>query len=233
MSIRDIMLKKTKNFIAQKLLIGAILNKEPVLIIDYILDQISDINFVCDGYTSPLFTLVSSKETFDLNTLKLLIERGANIHIEDSSDGSSLLQHVISLNDADAIDLLIETGANIHHKDYNGKTILDYAKDEDLGKCLADILSTDGLEEEKYHFNEVNRYFMRLSKEKVERMVRILSTNDNITLNMLYNFVTVYAKSSKIVSPFYQPEYMVDETGIANVKDDVNITSDLYSLYNM
>ena len=101
-----------------------------------LIDHGADVNFRSKLGMTPIY-LASQHDAYDLT--KLLIENGANIDVPSTNEVKSpLIESTIQGNTLIVI-ALIEAGANINIKDLEGKTALDYAKQngfEDIVKIL-------------------------------------------------------------------------------------------------
>jgi ankyrin repeat protein len=74
--------------------------------------------------------------------LKRLIQRGADVNVQDQSGRSPLIVAVL-MNHLDAVGLLLAAGADINHRDRHGATALYYAAEAGLFK-LAELLVKGG-----------------------------------------------------------------------------------------
>src|SRR5690606_38176768 len=104
-----------------------------------------------DGETALTISVING----NLDIMKYLIEKGANIN-HKTHDGSTVLLNSISnlhhsIDNLSMIKYLVENGADINHKNNKGETILNIAIKEkkiDIIKCLiengADILEYIG-----------------------------------------------------------------------------------------
>jgi hypothetical protein len=95
--------------------LGVVLNSSHPEFLRALLDGGVDPNFVSEG--DPLIFYVTSESTFD--SLKLLVERGANVNKRDSLRNSALYQALVSYA-LDQIDYLLDHGANPNTYNING-----------------------------------------------------------------------------------------------------------------
>ncbi len=82
-------------------------------------------------------TLRSFNSKKDKDTVKDLLEKGANINVKDDQGKTPL--HIIvstSKNKKEIVELLLEKGAKINAKDNEGKTPLDLAQNEEVKELL-------------------------------------------------------------------------------------------------
>nr|MCU0227722.1 ankyrin repeat domain-containing protein [Bryobacterales bacterium] len=59
--------------------------------------------------------------------LRLLLEKGADLHVKDAEEAATALHHAASWGRVDALRFLLEKGADPQAKDKNGKTALEVA----------------------------------------------------------------------------------------------------------
>ena len=79
--------------------------------------------------------LIDAARYGDLETVKLLIENGADIDAKDK-DGYTVLMYASNNGNLEIIKYLVENGADINIKDKNGDTALNYARTEGIKEVL-------------------------------------------------------------------------------------------------
>jgi hypothetical protein len=95
--------------------LGVVLNSSHPEFLRALLDGGVDPNFVSEG--DPLIFFVTSESTFD--SLKLLVERGADVNKRDSLRNSALYE-ALTYRALDQIDYLLNHGANPNTYNING-----------------------------------------------------------------------------------------------------------------
>lgn len=118
-------------------LIWAIQNKRKK-VVEIMINNKADINAVSDGST-PLMWAVSDNS---LDIVKLLIDKGADINTETDFLGfkQSALEISVTHNFTDIVKLLLEHGADVKFRDYKGKSLLSYAKEDGYDKEIVELL---------------------------------------------------------------------------------------------
>jgi ankyrin repeat protein len=86
--------------------------------------------------------LLSRAELGDVNSIKSLLERGADVHARDKH-GETALMKAARLGNYPVVKLLIEFGADVHAIDAKGGTALGYASKFGQEE-VADLLKTHG-----------------------------------------------------------------------------------------
>jgi hypothetical protein len=86
--------------------------------------------------------LLSRAEKGDVNSIKTLLERGADVHARDDL-GETALMKAARLGNYPVVKLLIEFGADVHAMDAKGGTALGYASRFGQEE-VADLLKTHG-----------------------------------------------------------------------------------------
>ncbi|UZW12681.1 ankyrin repeat domain-containing protein [Clostridium pasteurianum] len=81
------------------------------------------------GYT-PLMYAVSNDQKYDI--VKLLIDNKANVNHKASSDGYTPLIAAVNFERYTIVDLLIKNGADVNAADNKGKTVLEYACNQNV-----------------------------------------------------------------------------------------------------
>jgi len=81
-----------------------------------------------DGFT-PL--ILASCDTSDPNIIKLLIKHQAGVNSGDKFGNTPLITASAFNSEPRVIEILIKHGANVNARSIEGKTALDYAKDND------------------------------------------------------------------------------------------------------
>ena len=107
-------------------------------IVEIMINNKADINAVSNGST-PLIWAVSDNS---LDIVKLLIDKGADINTVTDFYGfkTSALETAVIHNFTDIVKLLLEHGADVKFKDYNGKSLLSYAKEDGYDKEIVELL---------------------------------------------------------------------------------------------
>lgn len=75
--------------------------------------------------------LLDAVKSGDKETVKKLIEDGADIDCKDS-DGATPLLNAVNNKNLDIVSILLENGADVNCKNFDGKTPLDLAKDNEI-----------------------------------------------------------------------------------------------------
>jgi hypothetical protein len=81
-------------------------------------------------------TLMKAAWDNNLEIVKLLLERGANVNLQRSSGETALMDAVVK-NNIEIIKLLIEHGADINIKDIENQKAIDRTKDPQIIKMLS------------------------------------------------------------------------------------------------
>ena len=90
----------------------------------WLIEKGVDVNH-CDknGFTAVL----NAAQQGNLDVLKLLKERGANIHVQSEMGRNSIMSAATGTGDCDTVRWLIEKGVDVNHCDKNGLTAVHYA----------------------------------------------------------------------------------------------------------
>jgi len=118
--------------------------------IEELLDDGVDIDSVNgDGNTALFYALISLKTTFNLEgasretrrleTLHLLLERGADPNFRTAT-GKTPLMAAAQYGNLEAVPLLLEAGAYAAAADAEGRTSLDYLEEKSLAQHLLDSM---------------------------------------------------------------------------------------------
>lgn len=138
-------------------------------IVSMLLDASADINVPGDEINGPPFVWAAKKS--DVNIMKLLLEKGGNINIIHTKDGSKDTPlHVASSNKQDdAILFLVDNGADLTIQNKSGQRPLDIFAEkyvEDYEKSISQREETIRVQEQE--------------KEKVQRRMENPNNKDNL-----------------------------------------------------
>jgi ankyrin repeat protein len=78
--------------------------------------------------------------------IKLLVERGANIQVKNTSGRTPLHVAAYNLNAGDAVSYLIEKGADVNARDSTGETPLRYALESGSHPAIEILRAHGGVE---------------------------------------------------------------------------------------
>ena len=112
--------------------------------ITYLLGKKADVNAVNDQGKTPLLVVLYAyiiNEDKLRNIVKQLIQKGANINVEDNDEHNTPLHLACDLSDIEIVKLFIKKGANMTKKNKNNETPLDIAKKRGYKK-IATFLSS-------------------------------------------------------------------------------------------
>ncbi|RLD83553.1 MAG: hypothetical protein DRJ10_03250, partial [Bacteroidetes bacterium] len=104
-------------------------------IINLLIDAGAKIEYAKYFGKTPIMQAVSRKKYVAVQTL---INRGANVN-HKTKYGETPLVMAIKENDYPIMKLLVESGAKANIK-YEGKTLLEFAKEEDVSPMIVDYL---------------------------------------------------------------------------------------------
>lgn len=87
----------------------------------------------------------------DFETMKTLVERGANVNSVDTRDGSTILQRAVIQNEKSMVDFLIQNHVDLNQTDQSKRTPMHYAalyKFIDIAKILINAGASLDIEDE-------------------------------------------------------------------------------------
>ena len=117
--------------------LGYVCSKEELLEVARALlsrnDVLRYINAKDDNSLTPLHSASYNGHTEVVN---LLIEKGADINVKDTSRGATPLHYASENGHTEVVNLLIEKGADIHVKDNSGNTPVHYARSTEVVNLL-------------------------------------------------------------------------------------------------
>ncbi len=139
----EVLLKKAK--------IGAALVSESELLRDFVLasqsgdsdrvkgmiDSGIDLNGQIEDKTALMVASVKS----DLTTLKILIEKGANLNVQSITAKTTALHFALNSSQSGTIKLLVEKGADLNIADADGNPPLIYAVNKNLSEIVSLFLN--------------------------------------------------------------------------------------------
>lgn len=133
---------------AEKLNRGAninTLNKDgiPTIVVAADMGNEKLMRYLLENGANPNASITNSDETAimrradagDMDSIKLLLEFGADINHANST-GETALMRAIRSRKRHVIKGLIEEGADLHLADYTGRTAIDYAEDTRSGRII-------------------------------------------------------------------------------------------------
>ncbi|MCA9487373.1 MAG: ankyrin repeat domain-containing protein [Nanoarchaeota archaeon] len=109
-------------------------------IVEYLLEKGANIETTNKNGFTPLLWAVDQNS---LNTVKILVENGADIEAkrEDDYKGRNSLITAVYLDYFEIVKYLVESGANVNAVDNEGKTALDYAIEEENQEVIDYLIS--------------------------------------------------------------------------------------------
>lgn len=87
----------------------------------------------------------------DVDSIDYLHLHGADIDVQDKLDGWNSMIYAASENNIETVKKLYNLGANPHIKDKNGKTFLDFIKDEKVRSDMKEYITVNIKRVKKYH----------------------------------------------------------------------------------
>jgi len=164
-------------------------------IIKYLIDHGADVNIdsplmaTC-SFNYPYGSITGNENQFfadvNINIIRLLIEKGANVNFANKQKGQSILMEAVNrLNFFELANILIEHGANINHKDNLGNSVLMNIK---LDSNLSDLY---GMEE-----SELNEYDGYNDIKNIKKTINLLiekGADLNIKNNMGFTVLMKYS----------------------------------------
>jgi hypothetical protein len=106
--------------------------------------------------------LLGSSRNGDTETVKILIEKSANIHEKNNNRYGSTPLHLASYNGhTETVKILIEKGANIHEEDNIGSTPLHYASDNGHTETVKILIEKGASIHEKDNYGRTPRDLAR------------------------------------------------------------------------
>jgi ankyrin repeat protein len=105
-------------------LINAMLT-ENQLVIEEVLKYVKNIDKVYNGYTALSYSALNNN---DLEVVKLLLEKGADVNYQDEADGYNALMNAIMFPESPIPEyLILNTNIDVNAKSHDGQTILHLA----------------------------------------------------------------------------------------------------------
>lgn len=177
---------------------------ENIALIRFFIDAGADVNETSDNifFPSPLLTAV---DTGDVDTIDLILSRGADINFKDNS-GWSVLHVACFLDDAEnqdeVIRFLIERGAEINVENKLGQTplalLFDCKRNPDDENIEVMVRELSKLDFEKVSLHEADFYLMRNNsriREKFERCRIELKTMRDTKFYGVYSYYSMLRMS--------------------------------------
>lgn len=103
----------------------------------------------------------------NLELVRLLLAKNANIEVEHKLDGKTALMIAVNNNKKEIVQALLENGANINHKDVYGENAISIAQQKGL-KDIAQILKIMNSKKNTTPLLEVKQYQSKLHDRVVE-----------------------------------------------------------------
>jgi ankyrin repeat protein len=124
-------------------LINAMLTEnQPV--IEEVLKYVKDIDKVYNGYTALTYSALNNN---DLEVVKLILEKGADVNYQDEDDGYNALMNAVMFPESEIPEyLILNTDINVNATSHDGQTILHLAaeyENYDLVKLLLEKTTID------------------------------------------------------------------------------------------
>ena len=117
----------------------------------------ADVNAITGKGFHPLWVPMMKKKT-DINMIKLLIDKGADVNYKGKGNGMTALFAAVNFGFIEVAKLLLDAGANINEKDNKGSTALLYAQKSGNSSMIKLLQS---YEKEKKGFFNIGKWFKK------------------------------------------------------------------------
>jgi len=156
----------------------------------------------------------------DFRSLKLLLQKGADVNAKNKDDGTPLHKAII-LENIEIIKLLLEKGAKINILDKNGVSAL-YIAVYNNNKDIVELLLQYGADVNALNIYDISPLYIAIYNENKDMVELLLKNNDDINAKdnngQTPLHIAVYKNNSNIVKLLLQNDADVN----AKNKDDIS-----------